>query len=965
MNKLPHFCSGLLLALLLFIAGFRSEAQVKLTIDTINECPGPVTVTIRAQDLISVNAVSLNITYNSAVMTYAGSNWVNPTFNPSATLLNAFGAGVILFSFFDVNPATIVNGIFATLNFTYIGGSTGINFDPNVCEITNLIGVAIPSTFVDGYCSNDGLVPDITDHPDDLITCLNDNAVFQITSINTLSYQWQISTNNGLTYNPVLPVAPYSGTTTNTLTISGVTAGMNGYLFKCAATGECPPTDISTPALLTVNQSVSVNAGLDKFICDGDTLDVSGLATNVVNTHWTTMGTGSFFNPNALITKYVPSALDISAGSVKLVLTGFGITPCPNKTDTLLLTIYPIPTAFAGDDTTICAGGIATLHGSGGTSYIWSTIPVQNTPIAVASPLVETTYFVTVTQNGCSDVDDIKVSITPLPVLFAGLDDSICAGDSYTVIGQALNYSVTNWATSGDGSFDIPANLSAVYTPGPADNATGVVELYFEVTPEAPCTQVVRDTMLLVIHPFPPANAGNDVDVCFGESVSITATGGTSYAWNTIPVQLTPSISVSPTDTTSYIVTVTLNQCSKRDTVQVNVLPLPLITAGNDTTICYGTSTTLSGNGGISYVWNTGALSPSITVNPLVTTTYSVTGTGLNGCKNSDEVKLIINTNILVTANPLNPVICARDSVKLFASSNVATVITWTPGTGLSNTIGNSATASPAFSTVYTATATDVLGCTAIAEINLTVNQLPIVQVHPSSITICKGDTISLTAYGAFAYYWNPPTGLSSNTLPTVYASPSDTMSYEIVGTDVNGCIDTTEISINVNLRPSVTLPESTVVCRGNNLLLDATSTLPFCTYEWQDGSSESYFYASEPGYYYVKVSRDGCFDIDSTLIMPCSEIFVPNTFTPNNDFVNDLFVIQNNGDIVKFKLVIYNRWGEMVFQTENIDEYWDGTMDGKTCPVGVYHWVLEYFGTGNVLLEKEGKQYGQVLLFR
>jgi len=968
MNKLPRLIIGLLLAFFIFFQNYQGKTQCIMRIDTINECPGPVTLTIRSQNLVNVYSISMWVTYNPAVLSYAGPGnyWVNPALNTSAYLLNIDNVlGIIKLAFADVTPLNLASVTFATFNFNYIGGSTNLNFDMNVCQITNASGIPYPSSFINAICNNNGLVADITDQPDPVVACVGDNAVFGVTSLYANTYQWELSTNGGLTYNPVLPVPPYSGTTTNTLSISPVTLGMNGYLYRCKVDGECPPTDISTSAQLTVNPPVVVVPGEDIAICVGDTAIVSGTVTNSVNTLWTSGGTGSFLAPSSLSTKYVPSVADINAGFVYLRLTGFGLASCDNSTDSLLLTIYPLPVANAGNDTTICSGGIATLHGSGGTTYAWSTVPPQLTAVAVVNPLVQTAYTLTVTENGCTDTDNITVFITPLPILFAGLDDTICAGSDYTVTGQALNYSAVNWETSGDGLFDNPSGLTAIYTPGSADIATGIVELYFQVTPEDPCTAVVQDTMQLTIIPFPPANAGNDVDVCKGESITLTATGGTSFSWNTIPVQTTPDITVSPADTTIYLVVVTQNGCSQTDSVRVNVLDLPVIYAGNDTTICYGTSTTLSGTGGISYVWSTGALSPSITVNPLVTTTYSVTGTGLNGCKNDDEVKLFINTNILITATPLNPVICAKDSVSFSASANVASVISWTPVTGLSNTVGNSTTASPPFSTIYTATATDALGCTATVEVNLKVNQLPIVQVHPSNVTICKDDTISLTAYGAFSYFWNPPTGLSSNTLPTVFASPADTTDYEIVGIDINGCIDTTDITINVNLRPHVDLPASTIVCRGSNFLLDATSTLPFCTYEWQDGSTEPFFYASEPGYYYVKVSRDGCYDIDSTLIRPCSELFVPNTFTPNNDGTNDYFTIRNNGDIVKFKLVIYNRWGEMVFQTENIDEAWDGTMDGKRCPVGVYHWVLEYFGLGNVLLEQEGKQYGQVLLFR
>lgn len=970
MNKIFRYLTGLFIATLMFVQINKAEAQPYFQIDTINSCPGLVTVTVHAGNLTGACAISLIINFNSTVLTYAGSFYVNPAF-PPALITTGFIPGQIGLTYFNTTPSTFTSGVFATFTFNYLGGSTGINFNAGSCDITNLNGDPLPGQqYINGYCSNNGLVPNITANPVNDTVCLGDAAVFTVNSQYTNSYQWYVSTNGGSTYGIVVPVAPYSGSTTNSLHINGVTTGMNGYKFRCIATGTCPPVDTSASATLIVNQPAVVNAGNDISICVGDNATVLGTASNVQSTLWGLgiVGSGTFNTPSAIGTTYVPSTADITAGTIYLTLTGQGLTACPPDVDTLTLTIHQFPVANAGDDTTICTGQPAYLHATGGTSYSWSpalNLSNPNVYNPTANPVVATTYTVTVTENGCSDTDEILVSITPLPIFNAGLDDTICEGVSFPVSGQALNYSAINWATLGDGFYDDSSLLTTTYNPGPDDIAAGAVMLFLQVTPEAPCTQVVQDTLVLTIIPLPAANAGSDKNICYGENVTINATGGTSYIWNTVPPLIDSVITVNPLDTTIYIVSVSKNGCTKNDTVAVNILPLPDVSVGNDTTICYGTVTTITATGGVTYLWNTGALSPSITIDTLVNSVFSVTATGSNGCKNTDMMNLFINTNIIVTSSPANPVICAEDSVKLSVTSNVSTIVTWSPESGLSATSGHSVYASPAFSTTYTALATDALGCTAETLVHVLVNQLPIVQVHPSNTTICKGDTISLTAYGASSYFWNPPTGLSANTLPSVFASPADSTEYLIIGTDANGCIDSTLIKINVNLRPQVNLPGSVVVCHGDNYLLDATSSIPNCTYEWQDGSNQPYLYASEPGYYYVRVDLDGCFDIDTTLIIACSELFIPNTFTPNGDLHNDVFEIKNNGDIEMFKMVIYNRMGEQVFHTENINISWDGTMEGKPCPVGVYHYVLEYLGAGNVLLEKEGKKYGEIILFR
>ena len=147
--------------------------------------------------------------------------------------------------------------------------------------------------------------------------------------------------------------------------------------------------------------------------------------------------------------------------------------------------------------------------------------------------------------------------------------------------------------------------------------------------------------------------------------------------------------------------------------------------------------------------------------------------------------------------------------------------------------------------------------------------------------------------------------------------------------------------------------------------MLDGNGHIDSCTYFWQDGTTESYFYANNPGLFYVTVTRKSCSITDSVLVKACSEVWVPNAFSPNNDGINDYFIIQNTDDLTEFHLTIYNRWGERVFYTDNPNIYWDGNYEGSRCPVGVYHYVIEYLGTGNVLLEKEGKKYGQITLFR
>src|SRR5690606_23181133 len=173
------------------------------------------------------------------------------------------------------------------------------------------------------------------------------------------------------------------------------------------------------------------------------------------------------------------------------------------------------------------------------------------------------------------------------------------------------------------------------------------------------------DEVIVTVNTPPTANAGDDVATCQGTAVTLTASGGSTYLWNTGAT--TASITVNPNTTTTYSVEVTQNGCSSSDQVIVTVNSLPTINAGNDVTIFSGESVTLSASGGTSYVWNTGETTQNITVSPMTTTSYSVTGSA-NGCEDTDEVTVFVQTDDVTANAGQDETICQGESVTLTAS---------------------------------------------------------------------------------------------------------------------------------------------------------------------------------------------------------------------------------------------------------------------------------------------------------
>ncbi|MEZ4802625.1 MAG: T9SS type A sorting domain-containing protein [Gelidibacter sp.] len=290
---------------------------------------------------------------------------------------------------------------------------------------------------------------------------------------------------------------------------------------------------------------------------------------------------------------------------------------------------------------------------------------------------------------------------------------------------------------------------------------------------------------MVTVNPTPIANAGNDVSTCRGTSVTLTASGGDTYLWETGAT--TASITVNPGNTRTYTVEVTQNGCTATDDVTVTVNPLPSIDAGANVTINLGESVTLTATGGNSYQWSTGETTPSITVSPVSTTSYTVIGTNDNGCSRSDIVSVTVLTGNDVTADAGADVsICEGSSTTLSATGG--STYEWSTGETTA-----SITVSPDATTTYTVTAFDATGTNSDTdEVTVSVNAAPVLYVSPD-FTINSGQIVILYAFGANSYSWS--TGQTGH---FVLLFPTETTTYTVTGTNTNGCQTTASVTITV-----------------------------------------------------------------------------------------------------------------------------------------------------------------------
>jgi uncharacterized membrane protein YvlD (DUF360 family) len=383
--------------------------------------------------------------------------------------------------------------------------------------------------------------------------------------------------------------------------------------------------------------------------------------------------------------------------------------------DTTYFFITNCPSVNIVGNTTVCADNSTTLTASSGASYLWSTGEV--TAAITISPTVSTTYSVTVTdENGCTATASKAITVNPSPIVNIVIPNTvICAGQfTRNVI---LSVNTTGSPTpvisySLNGVTQIPANRPPELTQAP------LVSTVYTVVGTAANGCVGSDTKTMTVNPAPQVTLTGNTNLCAGQSTTLTATplgtGSYTYRWNNRS-ETTPSLTVTPLTTRSYIVTVTLGVCTITPSITVNVFPSNANISG-ELVICEGSSTTLSPRVVGTYLWSTGETTDVITVNPSISTDYSITVTDENGCIAIDTKTVIVNPKPTAAITG-NLTVCAGTSTTLTASGGETYL--WNTAETTS-----SITVNPTTSTTYSVSVTDANGCINTASKTVTISPI-------------------------------------------------------------------------------------------------------------------------------------------------------------------------------------------------------------------------------------------------
>ncbi|MDD5570401.1 MAG: gliding motility-associated C-terminal domain-containing protein, partial [Bacteroidales bacterium] len=401
------------------------------------------------------------------------------------------------------------------------------------------------------------------------------------------------------------------------------------------------------------------------------------------------------------------------------------------------------------------------------------------------------------------------------------------------------------------------------------------------------------------------------------------------------------------------------NGCINSTPVTLTINTLPILTATGGT-ICIGNSIMVTVTGANAYTWSTGPFTTSILVNPIINTQYCVTGIDLNGCKNSTCTSVVVNAKPIVTATGNPHFICNGESATITATGG--NTYTWFPGGSNGNTI----VVTPNATITYTVTGTDGNNCTNLDTAVIIVNP-PISAGITGIDETCgnKAGKVCASPNGGtpgYAYVWN--VAGDSLCLDSLHAG-----TFTVTVTDSKGCTTIRTVSItNQIINPSgIATADKYFDVITHTFLLDWNGDYGF-KYDWDFGDTTAHSNLKNPihtykykGTYTVKLivtSPDGCtseYTFIIEVVIP-TKLEVFNVFTPNSDGLNDKYRVKYEGDFLYFRMIIFNRWGNKLFETNDIDKGWDGkqwTKDGMSD--GTYYYIISAKGKDMVEYEFHG----------
>ncbi|MBX2907922.1 MAG: gliding motility-associated C-terminal domain-containing protein [Taibaiella sp.] len=727
--------------------------------------------------------------------------------------------------------------------------------------------------------------------------------------------------------------------TTGTGNMMIINAGPTPVDVWCQTIAVSPNTDYDFSAWFANCSSVTVPPNIPtlQFRINGV---LQGAATPVTAAPGTWVNFSTIWNsgPSTTATICIYDATTVAAGN-DFVIDDIAFKRYCDIADSVYVEVQVPDTTFFSHDTALCSYDfpIGLYSPAGYTNYTWSTGSGSSIGIPATSGGA---YWVRSILACDVRMDTFHVTSFPAPAVYLGHDTGFCIGNTYVLSSPQPAGSTWVWSTG--------STIDSIHV-----SASGTYSL--SVTNSYGCSDT--DEVVILVTTPPVVNLGPDTTVCNGSafvlSSSVTYTAP-SYLWQ--DYSTTPVLTATATGT--YWLQVTEYGCPGADTIRVE-LKFDTFTLYNpDTAICRGQSVQVraTADADMTFQWRpTTGIANSVLLTPLIkpdtSAMYTVT-THMEGCPDLRDSFYIDVQPVPDPFLGLNRHLCEFDSVHIISSVDPPWYnhysYHWSPGLAVDDSTITAVVFRAGTSTNIKLTVTTPAGCTGIDSAMMV--------VHPGNFavgggdtTVCPNSSVRLLAAGGVSYKWIPSTYLDDPESATPLSKPETDQNYAVIVTSEYGCRDTLGVKISVSPSAVMNLVDSVVIFPGESYQISPETN--GSRFTWTPSGGLSGKFISNPlatpevsTLYRVQfVTEDGCRAIDSIYINVNENalIAVPNAFTPGAGS-NSILYPRKRGLATLKSFRVYNRWGNVVFQSSSFDEGWDGTYKGVPQPLGVYVYTIE-----------------------
>ncbi|HET8573548.1 MAG TPA: choice-of-anchor L domain-containing protein [Edaphocola sp.] len=610
-----------------------------------------------------------------------------------------------------------------------------------------------------------------------------------------------------------------------------------------------------------------------------------------------------------------------------------------------------------------------------------SAVTINVSGIPVFPPVGPKTCIISaVSPYTCGNGQPLFLSsdtITILDSIYVNIlnpDTAICYGESVDLKVQADSVVDFHWTPAGTVSDSIAKNVTVT----PDSTTTYRVSVKLPSSLGCPASS---DTVRIDVKRQPHVDLGPDVFTC-ADTVQLNAhtspdNPDESYSWSPA-TGLNNSSIANPVATVAgeqtYVLTVNPGAigCDGKDSIKITVLPDHIDLLQDDTVVCQGTTLQLfvDGDNHFDYNWAPALgiandTAKNTTVVAQQSALYSVTASYPTCPPMSDSFYLEVQPVPVVNAGP-DRTICSYDTIQLYASVMPSGygqyAYEWSPSADLTNPGIKNPVFSGDHGRTQVVTVRTPIGCTGKDSLMITVNPGDFLAVSPVDTGFCPPDGVQMNATGAVQYVWSPGAGLTDPGIANPFAQPQSSTEYTLIAKSIAGCYDTAKVYIQVYPSAVIDLPDSVQIWPGESYQIHPNGNALY--FSWFPPSGLSADNISDPvaspsvrtRYFVTAKTENGCIVKDSidVLVNTTPVYEAPNAFAPGSG-PNGVFKIEKRGFVKLKSFTVYNRWGNKVFETDDINRGWDGSFNGKPQPAGVYVYVIEAYADTGALVRKTG----------